>query len=241
MANRIPVAHLRMESACYHTVVPTFITAKQPVVLDCGAFRGEFARWAVERFSARVVSFEADPQLFESLPAIPGVTFYNHAITGTDGSLSFRRSASRCSTAYYDRNSPVDADGFTAPARSLESFCNEHGVEGIDLLKLDIEGSELDVFECATDAFLMSIKQITVEFHDFLDPGHAPRIRAILQRMRTLGFLVVKVSYWTFGDVVMLNRRMLPLSPLTAPVMEAGRFNAGARRLISRVTSFWNG
>jgi FkbM family methyltransferase len=221
--------------------VPTFITAKQPVVLDCGAFRGEFARWSAERFSARVISFEADPRLFESLPVIPGVTFHNFAISGADGRLPFHRSASRCSTAYFHNLSGSDADAFMAPARSLESFCDENAVEGIDLLKLDIEGSELDVFESATDGFLMGIKQITVEFHDFLDPGQVPRIKAVLQRMRNLGFLVVKMSFWTFGDVVMLNRRILPLTPLTAAIMEACRFRAGIRRMINRVTSCRSG
>lgn len=240
MTKRRPIAILRTESACHHTVVPNFITTEQPVVLDCGAFQGEFARWMAERFGARVMSFEADPRLFESLPAIPGVTFYHCAVTGADGSLSFHRSASQCSTAYFDRQSLIGADTFTAPARSLESFCNERAVEGIDLLKLDIEGSELDVFECATDGFLMGIKQITVEFHDFLDPGQVPRIKAVLRRMRNLGFLVVTMSFSTFGDVVMLNRRILPLPLLTAPIMEVGRFYAGACRLMSRVTSCRN-
>lgn len=233
--------NLRTECACHHTVVPTFIPTEQAVVLDCGAFHGDFARWAAQRFNGRVISFEADPQLFHLLPTIPGVTFHNLAVAGADGNLSLRRSASRCSTAYFARTSPGDAEDFVTTARSLESFCDEHQIGEIDLLKMDIEGSELDVFECARDAFLMRIKQITCEFHDFLDSSQLPRINGVLRRLRGLGFLVLKMSYWTFGDVVMLNRHSLPLTPLTAPLMQAHRICAGMRRRIGRMTSSGSG
>ncbi len=46
------------------------------------------------------------------------------------------------------------------------------GVDRIDLLKIDIEGAEIGMFDDCTDEELSSIGQITVEFHAFLFPNN---------------------------------------------------------------------
>jgi FkbM family methyltransferase len=56
-------------------------------------------------------------------------------------------------------------DGIT-----LETFLNTQRIELVDLLKIDIEGAEEAVFNSTRDATLCNIKQITIEFHDFV-PG----------------------------------------------------------------------
>ncbi len=76
----------------------------------------------------------------------------------------------------------------------------------IDLLKLDIEGSEIDLFNSCTDQELQSIMQITVEFHDFLYPEQKRSVAAIRNRMRRIGFWVVPLSLDN-TNVLFVNRQ----------------------------------
>lgn len=62
-------------------------------------------------------------------------------------------------------------DPASFPAISISSFIDLHGIETIDLLKLDIEGAEREVFSDNYDYWLSRTKGIVVELHDWLKPG----------------------------------------------------------------------
>jgi FkbM family methyltransferase len=50
--------------------------------------------------------------------------------------------------------------------RSLSSVIEEHRIEGIDLLKIDVEGAELEVLKGITPVHWAVIKAIAMEVHD---------------------------------------------------------------------------
>ena len=62
------------------------------------------------------------------------------------------------------------------------------GTDRVDLLKVDIEGAEWDVLSTLTPAVAQRIDQITVEFHDFMDPAERPRTEQCIARLEGLGF-----------------------------------------------------
>lgn len=203
---------IRIEHIIDHSILPDIIRPSGAVVLDCGGNRGDFAKWATDRFGATVYSFEADPHLAAQFPKRHGIHSFNLAISGSDGRMTLRRAHDRCTSGVFNTHAAQD-DCFEVPCRSLESVCTEQHIAHVDLLKLDIEGAELDVLERASPEFLALVDQITCEFHDFLDPTHIPRIKAVLSRMKRLGFTVIRMSYWTFGDVIMINRKTVSLGP----------------------------
>jgi hypothetical protein len=57
----------------------------------------------------------------------------------------------------------TDGHGVLVPALTIEELCNQHGIEKIDLLKLDIEGAEEEVLE--NGKFLARTEHIIVELH----------------------------------------------------------------------------
>lgn len=57
------------------------------------------------------------------------------------------------------------------PAISMASFMQLHGIKTIDLLKLDIEGAERELFSDNYEFWLSRTKGIIVELHDWLRPG----------------------------------------------------------------------
>jgi hypothetical protein len=74
----------------------------------------------------------------------------------------------------------------------------------VDLIKMDIEGAELDVLESAPTELLQSIRQLTIEFHEFVYPQSRARIEALKKRFRHLGFWVVDFSRTNY-DVLFVH------------------------------------
>jgi hypothetical protein len=82
------------------------------------------------------------------------------------------------------------------------------GIDHIDLMKVDIEGSEIERFDTISDDLLDRIDQMTVEFHDFLPEYElAAKVRATLDRLIGLGWLSIVFSRRDHSDVLLINRK----------------------------------
>ncbi len=84
----------------------------------------------------------------------------------------------------------------TCDAITLQEFLARENIKEIDLLKVDIEGSEEPLFDSTPDDLLRKIRQITIEFHDFV-PGSitTQTVNRILRRLESLGFRSIPFSY----------------------------------------------
>jgi len=72
------------------------------------------------------------------------------------------------------------SETFTCQLRTLSEVIRENAVERIDLLKIDVEKSELDVLKGIQEEDWQKIKQIVVEVHD--RDGHLAQIIDLLKR-----------------------------------------------------------
>lgn len=80
---------------------------------------------------------------------------------------------------------------------TLSAILREYAVEAVDLLKIDVEGAELDVLDGIDDADWPRIRQVSMEAH--AAEGQADRIVALL---RARGFSVaVERSTWALAFV----------------------------------------
>jgi FkbM family methyltransferase len=82
-------------------------------------------------------------------------------------------------------DSRFEATRHQCPQRKLSTLIREHGIEAIDLLKIDVEGSEVDVLDGIEDGDWQRIRQIVLEVHD------EQLLAAVLGRLRHHGFAVV--------------------------------------------------
>ena len=64
-----------------------------------------------------------------------------------------------------------------------------NGVNTIDILKIDIEGSEKDLFETNTELWLSQIKVLIIELHDGLREGSS---RSVMKAVTKLRFRFIK-------------------------------------------------
>ena len=105
----------------------------------------------------------------------------------------------------------------TVPGKTITTIMEECGVSTIDLLKIDIEGAELEVFSDA-GAWIDRVNMIVVELHERLRPGCDTTFQNA-----TRGFGDV----WKQGEFVCLRRRsprepVSPASPLPSEVHPSG-------------------
>ncbi|WP_414590084.1 amino acid adenylation domain-containing protein, partial [Scytonema sp. PCC 10023] len=73
----------------------------------------------------------------------------------------------------------LSSERFTCQLKTLSSVLHEHGIERIDLLKIDVEKSELDVLGGIEEDDWQKIKQIVVEVHDI--NNQLERVKMLLE------------------------------------------------------------
>lgn len=143
-----------------------------PRILDCGANLGLATLYFKRLYpQARITAYEADPALYAVLAenlqrnGAPDVHAVHSAVWTHNGTINFR-----CEGA---DSGAIDAVAgnlggavHTVPSVRLRDMVAE---ESIDLLKLDIEGAELDVLSDCRDA-LHSVDAVLLDLHEF-DPG----------------------------------------------------------------------
>lgn len=205
------------------------------VVVDLGMNKGIFSRYIAETSAALIVGAEPVPALFKALPATERIKPLNVAVGGCDGKTTLRIYERHCASALSDMvKQETPYEEIEVPLVSFSRFRRMAGIGTVQLLKVDIEGSELDLFESLSDAEYADIEQITVEFHDFLDPTHLPRISAILERMRKLAFHVINISLRHHADVLCINMKSLPLSAIARAQLQVSKLTQAFVRIPRR-------
>jgi FkbM family methyltransferase len=215
-----------------HSFVPS-IAIQAKIAVDAGANEGGFSKWLNENTQAQIFAFEPDPRLFGKLPKLSRVEWIEKAIDGESGSFELRLGEATCSSAVYSESSSQSS--VEVRKTSLDDFCNERGITEIDFIKIDIEGAELSLLEKTSDRLLRNTTQITVEFHDFLRAEDLPQIKAVVARLRSLGFYFVRFSFNTWGDCLLINQHRYPITFLDKLRINIfGKYIPGGMRLIKK-------
>ena len=125
-----------------HTIDETLLPAQGAYILDAGCSTREFSKW----FSPLHKPFGIDIRWLDSS--------HQYAITGHIGRVGVVYSK--------DLQATKIGSGDSIHAVTIEEFSRLVSVEFWDVIKLDIEGSEIDAICAMTKPMA---KQITVEFH----------------------------------------------------------------------------
>ena len=136
-------------------------------IVDLGSNIGStMAHFATLYPSVRVIGVELDSDnaalCAENVRAFGSrCRVVNAAIWDTDGTVAYSRNGA--GEDAYEATSDSD-EGTTVPAISVGTLLRNHGVETVDLLKMDIEGAERRVLNTNT-TWAESVKRIIVETH----------------------------------------------------------------------------
>ena len=131
------------------------------IIFDVGAHIGRVVGRYLEMFpNAVVYAFEPEGRNFENmlkrLPKLSGggkrVKSFRTAVLDYMGTTSFHvaNDPTKHSVFKSTQYMPTAFKTINVPETTLDLFCSEHKIEYIDLLKIDVEGGELQVFKGAS-------------------------------------------------------------------------------------------
>lgn len=149
------------EKFVIENVLRRYIKAEAPVFFDVGASVGNYSLALKEQFPNSVIyAFEPNPNAFEKIPQNiqnKGIKFYNLGMGSTPGesliydykNQSGTEHASVYKKVFTEIHKAVEVEEIKFINDTLDTFCRKNGIAKIDFLKIDTEGSELDVLRGA--------------------------------------------------------------------------------------------
>lgn len=171
-------------------------------IIDAGANAGYASLYFAARFpQARILAIEPDMENFEMLTqntaAFPQIIRERAGVWGSPGALQVADpTAPKCMISLEAaRDSATDG----IPALTVPEAMSRLGADTLDLLKIDIEGAELEVFTAGATAWLPRVRALMIELHDLRQPGCA---RAFYRALANIDFI-----QFQRGDVLLIINR----------------------------------
>jgi FkbM family methyltransferase len=199
-----------------------------PVFIDGGACRGEFTQLLLDAFpSATIHAFEPNEPLAAELAlrfgsranvhvwnralhaSIGAAELEVHADPGTSSLLPRARDARR-----YFHSSDAVLRRDCVSTLDLDSFAREHAPTGVTLLKLDTQGSELDILRGArTTLARHAIDVLYTEFFVVPHYAGAPLLGDLLAYLGSFGYTLFDLfkgpnarnGQLRFGDAIFVS------------------------------------
>lgn len=190
-----PIAFHLLTDGCYDRDTCAVIQRalrRAGTFLDVGANIGAMSLWAAQACcpDGRVLGFEASPAIFQYLSANAAVnrlanfTPLNYAVTQKEGDTIMFHDAPEAKFGMGSLACRFGGSGVAVPTMSLDTAVARHGLSSVDLIKVDVEGFELGVFQGAVGLLRQEPAPVVVfEFNDWAEkrpesgitPGAAQR------------------------------------------------------------------
>lgn len=155
-------------------------------IVDAGANIGMATLYFAQAFPhARIVAIEPEASNFAALrtncDGLANVTLKHAALWPVREAL---RLADTNAEKWAFSVRPALGQEGAVGATTIPAILAECGVDCIDLLKLDIEGAERELFSDSCEEWLPRVRMIVIELHDRLAAGSAERFYSHLVRRR---------------------------------------------------------
>ncbi len=167
-------------------------------VIDCGAHVGSFALWVSRNQDARIVCVEPNPSVFpllqgNLLPLGDRVRAWQLAVGGQAGMRTLHDQGFAAASSF-ERRSPR-GQRFSVEAITLDELVDRSDFTTVDLLKMDIEGAEREVFDTVQPQTLRRIGAAIVEWHPFA----GTRVDDLREKLHQAGMQVEEAPYMLIG------------------------------------------
>jgi FkbM family methyltransferase len=171
---------LIFKSKSYDPGMPDF---SPDTIVDAGAHIGMASiLFALKYPGARIIAIEPEPSNFAALirntAPYKTITPIQAALWREDGEVSLGESSAHPKGAFQI----VEHGRERVRAITMDTVMRENGIHSIDLLKVDIEGAEIELFECCP--WISNVRVLAIELHDRVRPGCSSVVKKAAQDLR---------------------------------------------------------
>ncbi len=158
-----------------HGQTTSLLSSDDKLIIDLGAHYGILSHKLAWRLTspARVIAIEACPPNYEvlkkniALNNLNNISAFNFAVGDHSGNV--RMVVDDGVSTHYKAVSETEAYdkalGFSVPCVRLSDLFGILGIEEVDLMKIDIEGSEADVLRDSLSTLAAKVRKLDVEVH----------------------------------------------------------------------------
>ncbi|HEV8273367.1 MAG TPA: FkbM family methyltransferase [Chitinophagaceae bacterium] len=151
------------------------------IVLDLGGYKGEWASHIYSRYLCTIFVFEPASffyrQLKKRFERNPKIKVYPFGLGNSTQDHTIYLNAE--STSIYQKKGTPEIISI----KNYKEFLEQNSIRKVDLLKINIEGSEYDLLEFIIENNLVDkIENIQVQFHDFVGNAEA-RMKNIQEKL----------------------------------------------------------
>lgn len=160
-------------------------------IIDGGANIGMATTYLHNRYpAAKIFSIEPDSSNFELLKKntkhFPSIICYNNAIWNKSTFLQIINADAGNESFIVNEIDGLSTDSLLKGI-TLGEIIDEHNLATIDLVKLDIEGSETEVFKTGFCGWLNKVNNLLVETHNWINPASESTVLEAMQKFRFVG------------------------------------------------------
>lgn len=134
------------------------------VVVDAGAYPGDYTIWASRKVGAsgRVIAFEPTPQNKAILERNLKREKYDNVTIVPKGLWNENTTLNLSGTSGFSASVSADNTGDTIEVSRLDDALEELGIEKIDVLKMDIEGAEIEAIQGCEKTLRNNVAEVMV-------------------------------------------------------------------------------
>jgi FkbM family methyltransferase len=162
------------------------------VIVDIGANIGMASIWFARQYpEASIFAVEAEESnyvmLLKNVEPYKNVRPIHAAVWNRDGEIRIAdpdatiNKPGKCSFVTRD----IGSGGIPVRALTMNSLMSECGIETIDIVKMDIEGAEKEIFEGSCE-WVNRLQCLMVELHDRFRPGCSAAVNGMLRGFTAL-------------------------------------------------------
>ena len=174
-----------------YAVLDSIIQNSKYPIIDVGAHVGMFSLYsAALNRNVPIYSYEPDPENFKLLKEhltenrVTNVYPKNLAISATSGQrVLFLKPDSHNHSLISDENDEKEQKIYTSSLDGILKKIKEiNDLDSCDLLKMDAEGVEFEIFENAEKNLIRRFNNIYMEYHELMENLRGENIRKILEK-----------------------------------------------------------
>jgi len=154
------------------------------VIVDAGANIGTASIYFAHKYpKTKIIAIEPEASNYKMLERniqpYPAITPVHAALWSRDGEIGVSEADSATGVSGNWAFVTCDRPGPKVRAITMQTLMKEMKIQGIDLVKIDIEGAELEVFK--DPSWLRTVRCLMIELHDRYRPGCSEAVNPVMQ------------------------------------------------------------